>query len=184
LGQKIKKYVDDRKRCRAHASDEETGLNQSLNAFRNDVNRLSDLNRKINEYSRSNKAEQYDEVVSHLTDVTEKVAVHKKERDALLPQLEEVKSLVKEQQRREKNLLHNVQLLEGKSELKVLKEEIAEQEKEKRKIEYHDTVHVRVQNCLNRIKDYQGKKDRQEGRYHEIVERIRSIRVSFDTRAL
>lgn len=174
---RIKKKEQDRHRARVEASAEEQRLSQSVNEFAREVRQLRDLARHIDEYELTGRASELSRLQSHLESKALKIDGRKKDLLAMQPDIDKIKNLVQDQERRKNELKYNIQMIEEIATISDLSEAIAKKEKALTLIEGYDTV-VDMASVASAKRDkLLERKAQTEGRYSEVVERIRGLKV-------
>jgi DNA repair protein RAD50 len=178
LAQKKKKKEADKLRLRAVANEEEQSLRATIDQFSLDVKYLRDLTRQIDDYSRSNKADELDQVASQASKVLERIEQQKKALSSLQPEVDSVRAAVNDQERHKKQLKENVELLHAEQRTNELQEEIDDLETKLKNVDGQETCYAKHTEAKARKEQQLASKARTEGRWSEIVEQIRSLKVS------
>jgi chromosome segregation ATPase len=154
---------------RAIASDEEQGLRETIQQFSADMKYLQDLTKQIDEYSGSNKPQELDQVASKAKKIVERIEQKKKTVSSLQPEVE---------QRHKNQLEKNVDILQAEERIHVLRKEIGDLETKLKNVDGQETCYERQTEARKRQAQLLSSKARTEGRWGEIVEQIRSLKVS------
>jgi DNA repair protein RAD50 len=178
LRQKIRSKDADKQRLRAIASDEEQGLRETIQHFSADMKDLQGLTKQIDEYSASNKPQELDQVASKASKIVERIEQKKKTVSSLQPEVDRVRSAVNDQERHKNQLEKNVEILQAEERISVLREEIDDLETKLKNVDGQDTCYRRQTEAKERQAQLLSSKARTEGRWSEIVEQIRSLKVS------
>jgi DNA repair protein RAD50 len=178
LRQKIRSKDADKQRLRAIASDEEQGLRETIQQFSADMKDLQGLTKQIDEYSGSNKPQELDQVASKASKILERIEQKKKTVSSLQPEVDRVRSAVNDQERHKNQLEKNVEILQAEERISVLREEIDDLETKLKNVDGQDTCYGRQTEAKERQAQLLSSKARTEGRWSEIVEQIRSLKVS------
>jgi predicted nucleic acid-binding Zn-ribbon protein len=179
LNKKISAKKTEQERTRALGEEGEERLSKEVSAFDADVKVLRNLNKEVRDFEESSAAEDLESISSKVQAVLDQI--EKKQQDAkdLEPRLEETKNAVNDQERHKKQLIQNIEIVEAGELIVELNRDIEKLERKRKEIEGLDTVNEEHEAAIKGEKELQEKKYRTEGRFSEVVEQIRSTKVSF-----
>jgi len=178
IQQKIKKKEAERDRLRSHSSDETERLSKALNDFCSEVKNLHNLTREIDEYAASDESGRLEEVEKQLATAAKRIGERKKDLGEMQSELDKVKNLVKDQERRKKDLQNNIQILAGMEDIKKTEKEIKEKDEEFNSIPGANAVDEQCEKLSKKKSKLVERKAQTDGRRSEVVERLRSLKVS------
>jgi chromosome segregation ATPase len=150
----------------------------SLNSFDSEVTRLDELALTIESYAESDGPKSLERVDAELSAVADKSSSLKEKLQQLQPEIARARGTLKNQEREKAQLEFNVSILQDQETIDGLREEIAKKEVELSQIEGYKTAAAKMAKAKARKEELQSQKAQLEGRYSEIVERIRSLKVS------
>lgn len=176
LGTKLRSKEHEQKGLRLQSGHVEQELGDSLNSLRADLQRLHELVRMIESNAVSGQDE-LGRLESEMSAIVEAISEKKKELKAVVPDLERARALVKDQDRRKSQLAFNIDIVKAEQEVKRIEKQIAENDALKRSIDGFATVSKVLPEVTKRKEKLVEQRAQIEGRYSEIVERIRSIKV-------
>lgn len=177
LSQKIRVKESEKQKMRALASEEEQSLIDNTNKFNGDFKHLRDLTAKINSYLQSNKPQQLDRITAKVDKLSDEMNAKKQSLQDLQPELQRISKAVDDQQTHKKLLQQNIEVIEGRKRIKELQQEIERLEEDRMNIKGHDTASAKY-SAAQQIKEKNlAAYARIEGRWGEIVEQIRSLKV-------
>lgn len=179
LNVRLGKKEKDRDKAYAFAKDEEREKSSELNAFKNDVRALRELEKRIDEYEKSTKPQEHEKIAGKVAEIVSEVEHKKKELEALLPKLGDIKRAVDDQDRYKKNLSANIQILEAEETIKVLEKQIADLEQQRDAIEGSATADKEFHDLKSKLESLQQDLARLDGIWSSHVEQIRALKVSF-----
>lgn len=148
-----------------------------MNAFLADVKHLDSLSRQIDEYNSSSKSGDLDRVEKQLSSAAKTIGNRKKDLEDLQPQLESVRNLVKDQERSKNQLRYNIGILNDKMDFESYQKKMGLEEAALQAIEGGDEASAKVEQKMDEKTELLRKKAQIEGRFGEIVERIRQLKV-------
>lgn len=178
LKTKEKAREAEKQRNRGAGNDEEGRLQTQLSLFNNDVKRLRDLVRLIDAYSASSKQDELVELSTLIAKLHSRMDERKQRLTEIQPELDSARNAVLDQERHKKQLRQNVDILEAKIRIKELDKEIARLEQDRDEIEGHETAqdnYLAAKTSKEKMHEDQARLD---GRFSEIAESIRSLKVS------
>lgn len=112
-----------------------------------------------------------------LQTVADEISQLKGKVEELKPKIARVKSIVKNQEREKTQLEFNISVLQNTAALNALQEKIALKKEELTQIEGHETAPAKQAKAVARKNELLATKAQLEGRYSEIMDRIRSLKV-------
>ena len=175
---RLAKKEKERDRVRNLARDEEHERTSHLNAFKNDVRVLQDIEQQIEKYETSSKPREHEMIVAKISKIVARVDSKKKELDEIQPKLNDIRRAVEDQDRYKTNLQANIEILEAEDNARVLQKEIADLEEKCNAIEGSATAEEDFASLKARYDDLIQKKARFDGMYSSQVEQIRALKVS------
>jgi DNA repair protein RAD50 len=178
LRQKIRAKEIEKEKLRNLAAEEEESLNTAIHQFSGDKKYLTDLTTQIDAYTGSNKPHDLDQIVSEVVKVADRIKDQRSALATLEPEVESVRNTVNDQERHKKQLKENVEILESEKRINELVEEIGGLDSKLENVEGRDTCIGKHEEANRRREKQLGAKARIEGRWGEIVEQIRSLKVS------
>jgi DNA repair protein RAD50 len=162
---------------RSAANETDRNLQMEVSQFHSDVKQLRDLVQQIDSYTKSNKSDDLKRLSDEIKRVCDRMAERKQRLLDSQPELESARNKVLDQERHRKNLKQNIDIMESSTRIKDLKKTIARLEEKRMNIEGVNTAYEEFEtlkaNKLKMIED----KARLDGRFSEIAESIRSIKV-------
>lgn len=180
LKRKLKAKELEKQRSRSHRHDHEKELTSSINEFQAEVGRLYELAQKVDDYAATSGQAELDRVESELEHIAADVGRLKGELQVLQPEIARANNLLKDQEREKSQLQFNIAILEQQNKLQGLEKEISQFEEELNQIPGQATAIAKLDEAEARKRQLLENKALLEGRYSEIVERIRSLKVSCD----
>lgn len=178
LKSKLRQKENEKQRIRETSSRDEQSLLTSLNNFDSEVSRLNELALTIESYAQSDGPTSLERVEAELSAVADKSGNLKEKLQQLQPEIARARGTLKNQEREKAQLEFNVSILQDQERIDELRKEISQKEAELNKIEGYKTAAAKVAKAKARKEELQAQKAQLEGRYSEIVERIRSLKVS------
>lgn len=165
----------DRDRMRDTNAQEDRTLSNNLKEFERDVDKLKGVNDKIEEYVRSNKENEINEVDRKLLHNAEDIRSGEQHMSGLKPELENLKKQVDDSERQKKTIQSNLDLLklskkvtQLQDDIKGLQDEIAGMGGDASR-EQHDDANANV-------RQHQVKIERYNGRMQGLNEQKRNLR--------
>jgi DNA repair protein RAD50 len=177
LKTKIRSKELERQRARTVGNDEERALQVQVSQFENDVQYLRNLTQQIDTYAESSKPEELERLSGAIATIVERIEGRKQRVAELQPELESARNAVLDQERHKKNLKQNIDILESKIRMADLEKDIARLEKERDSIEGYETVYDDYAAVKTKKEKLQEDQARLDGRFSEIAESIRSLKV-------
>jgi chromosome segregation ATPase len=178
LKSKLRQKETDKQRSREAYSSDEQSLVSGLSNFTSEVARLYELGTTIESYAQSDGPTSLERVEAELLDVAEKSSSLKEKLQQLQPEIARARGTLKNQEREKAQLEFNISILQDQERIDGLREEISKKDVELNKIEGYKTAAAKQAKAKARKEELQAQKAQLEGRYSEIVERIRSLKVS------
>jgi DNA repair protein RAD50 len=178
LKNKVRSKEVDKLRMRSAANETERNLQTEVSQFDGEFKQLSDLVQQIDSYTTSNKSDELQRLSSAIRDILGLIEERKQKLLAAQPELESARNAVLDQERHKKNLKQNIDIMESTSRIKEIKKDIARLEQKRMSIEGYDTVYNEFATVRNNKERMQEDKARLDGRFSEIAESVRSIKVS------
>ena len=143
--------------------------------FSNDIKELRNLNSLIEQYNSANKSKELERLTADVAKIAETIKEKKEMLASLQPELDAATKAVDDQERQEKLLAQNIEVLECEEQIMDLEKEIDAAKEELEQIEGYDTAQAVYNEAQQRIYEINSKMARHEGRRQEIVEQIRSL---------
>jgi chromosome segregation ATPase len=153
-------------------------LTSELNSFVADVRNLKELSKQIDEYMASDKEKDLSQISSKRDAIVEKMKAKEAEIRKMQPDVDRLNKAVADQENHKKNLTENIDLIHSGQRIDELEKEIAALEEEAGKVEGSDTCNEDWERLAARKQELLSAQARFEGRRGEIVESIRSLKVS------
>jgi DNA repair protein RAD50 len=178
LKTKIRTKELDKQRLRSVGNEEERILQTQVSQFDNDVKYLRDLVQQIDAYLESSKSDELQQLSATITKLLDRIENRKQRVAELQPELESARNAVLDQERHKKNLKQNIEILESKIRMNELEKEISRLQQERNNIEGHETAYANYSAVKSSKEKMQEDKARLDGRFSEIAESIRSLKVS------
>lgn len=163
---------------RAHGEEEEERLSEALAFFRADVAELKKTNADIMKYEASNPDEKKEKLESKSKRVADSISAKKTEQQVVVSELNKRKATLNDQDRKKKQLVHNIAIIEATRRATELEKEKKELERKTHGMESSKSLYEKQHVAQQRKEKQQELKFRTEGRWSEIVEQIRSLKVS------
>ena len=176
LTRQIENLSREKERSRSARESEEKERQSSLFDFQAEVKDLRRLTSVIESFEASDKMQRLEEHAGKVSDVLKKIKDKQKEKDELAPQLREATASVENQERQKKLLRENIDLINEERKIKSTDEEIERLQEDLGKIEGADEASEKVRKGEASIQKRLGEKARIEGRWMEVVEKIRSLK--------
>lgn len=152
-------------------------MSEAVNIFNSDTQQLEALVRKIDEYTESGKMDELARLTEKVAVVKERIEGKKKEMEAIKPKVDDAQKAVDDSDRHKKQILANISILEGGKRIAHLEKETVRIESERDSIEGYATIYENHQSAIRRKEKATTKQAKLEGRWHEIVESVRSLKV-------
>jgi DNA repair protein RAD50 len=178
LKAKIRVKEGEKQRLRSAGNEEERNLQVQVSQFDNDAKQLRDLVNQIDTYAASSKADELENLSETIAKLLGRIDDRKERITELQPELESARNAVLDQERHKKNLKQNVDILEANIRMKDLQKEIAKLEQQRDAIEGYESVYDDMLSVKSSKEKLQEDKARLDGRFSEIAESIRSLKVS------
>jgi uncharacterized protein YqgV (UPF0045/DUF77 family) len=180
LQQKFRSKELEKKRLRASVSQALQRLQDALNKFQTDTRHLKELNNLIAQYVSSDKPMETTRIEAQVSEILKAIEVQKTRCDEEREKLNALNATVNDQARQRRQIEMNLELLDNEARVLTLKGEVEQLMKQKNAIEGSDTADEDHAKLKKRLEDLGAKKARIEGRWGEIVEQIRSLKVSYN----
>jgi hypothetical protein len=163
---------------RAHGEHEEERLIEALGLFKADIAELKKTQEEITRYKLSNPDDQKQEIEAKVKRVAESISAKKKEANVVMSDLNKRKGSLQDQDRKKKQLVHNISIIESTRRVAELEREKKELERKTLGMESPSSLYNKLHAAEDRKAKEQELKFRTEGRWSEIVEQIRTLKVS------
>jgi septal ring factor EnvC (AmiA/AmiB activator) len=159
-------------------------LTSELNSFLAEVRYLKELSKQVDEYMASDKEKDLSQISSKTDTIIEKMKAKEAEIRMMQPDVDKLNKAVADQENHKKNLTENIDLIQSGQRIYELEKEITALEEEAGKVEGSDACNEDWERLAARKQELLSAQARLEGRRGEIVESIRSLKVSprFGTR--
>lgn len=178
LAQRRKSKETEISRLKALASEDEERLRSTKESFIGALKELKAIGRQIEEYQSSTAEDELANVERKKAEFAAKTKEKNSQLKALQPQLDRILKAVEDQERHKKNLKENIELINSTQLIEELKKEIAKLEEKAATVEGHETVYDDIESLRARKEEILKAAARLEGRRAEILESVRSIKVS------
>jgi chromosome segregation ATPase len=179
LKQRMHSKELDKKRIRSAASQELKRLQDIVNEFQNDVRHLQEMNAMITQYTSSNKQQETSMLELKVSAILKEIEEQKSLADKLRDELTTLATTLSDQERQRKQIEMNLDLLSSESCISDLEMEVQRLASRRSSVEGYDTAGESYELAKKRSERLGAQKARVEGRWIEVVERIRSLKVSF-----
>jgi DNA repair protein RAD50 len=176
LRSKIREQEIRKQTIRGNAAAEEQKLQSNIQEFDLSMKHLGTLTYQIDQYATSDKPSEQRRIGSILADYADQVQSCKASLVSLQPQLDSIRSIVNDHERRKRQLEYNIQMLEERNIITELRNQKKVTEAELQQIEYHDTVSDELRDAQDDKTKLLEAKNQMEGRFSEIVDRIRGLK--------
>ena len=149
--------------------------------YQGEVKELRRLTSLVEAFKASGKLQQLDEHGDKVAFLLDKIKAKRKEKAELAPRLAEVAASVENQERYKKLLKDNISLINEEEKIKTLEEKVERLEDEMGKIEGAEDVSEKLGQATANKQKRLAEKARIEGRWMEVVEKIRSLKRRLST---
>jgi len=165
----------DRNRMRDANAQEDGMLGNQLKYFERDIDKLNDVNEKIDLYVQSSKEKEYNEVDQKLCLNAEDICSGEEKLNEMKPEMENLKKQVEDGERQKKIIQDNLELFKLENKLNKLQEEIKNLQDELDAMGGND-AREKHQLAVSNIRQHQSKVERYNGRMQGLTEQKRSLR--------
>jgi len=165
----------DRDRLRDNNAREDGTLSSKVQDFKRGIDKLREVNDKVDEYVRSDKESQIREVERKLDENKQNIRAGEADLDKMKPQLETLKKQVEDGERQKKIIIDNLELFKLQKKLTQLKEEIESAQNEVNGMG-GDGAREKYDTSLSNIRHNQTKIERYNGRVQGLTEQKRHLR--------
>lgn len=152
-------------------------MSSELSSFTSEVKNLHSLTTEIDKYASSNQPREQEKLAEKASSVEAQIAERQKEAEALQPRVDGMKRAVHDQERHKSLLTQNIDMLEALNIVDSLSKEMEELREKQSQIEEGDTASQMYDEAKKKMNELQEQKYRTEGRFSEVVEQIRSLKV-------
>lgn len=166
----------EKERCRSAREREEKERQTAVFDFQAEAKDLRRLTSVIESFEASDKLLRLEEHAGKVSEVLEKIKDKKKEKAELAPKLAEATASVENQERQKKLLRDNIDLINEEEKVKKIDEELERLQEEMGKVEGADEAIEKLGKAEASKQKRLGEKARIEGRWMEVVEKIRSLK--------
>jgi DNA repair protein RAD50 len=163
---------------RASGEQEEERLIEALGLFKADLAELKKTQEEIIKYELSNPEDQKQEIEAKMKRVADSISSKRKEANVVIGDLNKRKSSLQDQDRKKKQLVHNITIIESTRKIADLEREKRELERKTQGLESISSLFEKLNAAEARKAKEQELKFRTEGRWSELVEQIRTLKVS------
>jgi DNA repair protein RAD50 len=153
-------------------------LTAELNSFVSDVSNLKELSKQVDEYMASDTEKDLSQISSKRDTIVEKMKAKEAEIRKMQPDVDRLNKAVADQENHKKNLAENIDLIHSGQRIDELEKEIAALDEEAGKVEGSDACNEDWDRVAERKQVLLSAQARLEGRRGEIVESVRSLKVS------
>lgn len=165
----------DRNRMRDANAQEDGMLSDQLKDFERDMDKLKEINEKIDQYTRSNKDNEIKQVDQKLLDNAQEICSGEENITAMKPELENLKKQVEDGERQKKTVQDNLGLFKLEKKVVLLQDEIKKLEDEVGAMG-EDTAQEQHNVARANIQQHQSKIERYNGRMQGLNEQKRNLR--------
>ena len=171
----------EKDRSRSARESEEKERQTAVFDFQAEVKDLRRLTSVIEAFEASDKLQRLEEHADRVAEILQSIKDKQKEKDELAPKLAEAMASVENQERYKKLLRDNIDLIIEEEKIKKIDEELERLQDEMSKIEGADEVGDKLRQAEASRQKRLGEKARIEGRWMEVVEKIRSLKRKLST---
>eukprot|EP00571_Detonula_confervacea_P010665 CAMPEP_0172307014 /NCGR_PEP_ID=MMETSP1058-20130122/7955_1 /TAXON_ID=83371 /ORGANISM="Detonula confervacea, Strain CCMP 353" /LENGTH=1404 /DNA_ID=CAMNT_0013019073 /DNA_START=130 /DNA_END=4344 /DNA_ORIENTATION=- len=165
----------DRDRMRDANAQEDGMLGDQLKDFERDMDKLKEVNEKIDQYIRSKKDNEIDEVDQKLLHNAEDIRGGEEKITEMKPELENLKKQVEDGERQKKTIQDNLGLFKLEKKVNQLQDDIKKLQGEVDAMG-GDTAREQHQVAASNIRQHQSKIERYNGRMQGLTEQKRNLR--------
>ena len=176
MTRRIEAKSREKERSRSVRESEVKERQTALLDFQSEVKDLRRLTSTIESFQASGKLQLLEEHADKVADILVRIESKQKEKDVLAPQLSQAAASVENQERHKKLLRENIELINEEEKIKKIEEEVERLEEEMNNIEGADEVGEKLRQAEESKQKRVGEKARLEGRWMEVVEKIRSLK--------
>jgi len=165
----------DSKRVRKENLKEDTKLSDVLKTFDRDIDRLNDINNKIELYEKANKGSELRRAEEQLVQNHQMIAEKQRELTDMQPQIDDLKKTVDDGERQIKRLVDNIALV--KKQMEADKEEKRAEEMQKRldKMPLED-LNTQKNSAINRCRELDRKVQRYDGKLSGLIDQKKALK--------
>jgi len=163
---------------RALTGEETETARNTLSSFSSDVIKIRDLTRLIEDYAESNETKDVERARTKKAKLEDQIKEKRKELKASQPELEELRKALEDQERHKKTINDNLDLVRSQQQWENLDKEIARLIEEKAKVTGAEHAEAEYGRISEQKQQRNAQKDRLEGRRGEMLEQIRTLKVS------
>lgn len=153
-------------------------MTSELNNFVADVRYLKELSKQVDEYTASDKKKDLSQISSKRDAIVEKMKAKEAEIRKMQPDVDRLNKAVADKENHKKNLAENIDLIHSGQRIDELDKEIAALEEEAGKVEGSENCDEDWERLAARKQELLSAQARLEGRRGEIMDSIRSLKVS------
>ena len=168
-------------RSRTARSSEVKERQNALYDFQSEIKDLRRLTSAIESFMASGKLQQMEEHSEKVSKVVQNIKEQQKKKDELAPILAKAAASVDNQERYKKLLRDNIDLINEEEKIKKIEEEVERLEEEIGKVEGADEAPEQLRQAEAAKQKLYNEKSRIEGRWMEVVEKIRSLKRKLST---
>lgn len=177
LKKKVTTKQSEYAKAKSHAEAEEEKVSKLFASFSSDVKDLRDVESDISKYEASSAIEELESMHNKRAELDKAIAIKQKEAKSLEVELDEKKNAVNDHERHKKQLMQNIDIIQGDEVIQDLVEEINQLQSELDQIEGASTVDDKWQKANAKKKKQQEESHRMEGRSGEVRQQIQSLKV-------
>lgn len=181
LMRRIETKTRDKDRSRSLRESEVKERQTALFDFQAEVKDLRRLTSLIESFQASGKLKQLEDHAGKVSEVLEKIEANRKAKRELAPQLARATASVENQEREKKLLRDNIDLITEEEKIKKFDENIEKLNEELSSIEGADEARGKLDVAETCKQKRVSEKARLEGRWMEVVEKIRSLKRKLST---
>lgn len=176
--QQLKKKEAEQRRNRQDNEDVERRLRTTLDLFLSSAKELRDIESEIKKYESSTNEDELANFEKKSAEFAKQKEVQNRRIQQITPKFENIVKALEDQERHRKNLEHNIEAITSTQRIAALKKEIQVLESQIAQVDGHETVDDDADSLRNRRQSVLEAIARLEGRRGEILECIRSVKVS------
>jgi DNA repair protein RAD50 len=176
LTRRIDAKTREKDRTRSLKDSEVSSRQNALLEFQGDARELHRLTKAVDEFSGSTKPQESERIADQMSMVLAQIKKKGEEVEALGPELESARTAVQDQERHKKMLRENIDVME--SEVAINEYAAREQQLQAKlaSVEGGETASDELQSATKAKEKRVAEKNRLEGRWLEVVEKIRAVK--------
>jgi DNA repair protein RAD50 len=181
LTRRIDAKTREKDRTRSLKDSEVNSRQNALLEFQGDAKELHRLTKAVDEFSGSTKPQELERIADQVSLVLARIEKKGEELRALGPELESARTAVQDQNRHKKMLRENIDIMESEVAIKENTARIQQLQEKLASVEGGETAADDYRSAQHAKEKRVADKNRLEGRWHEIVEKIRTLKRKLST---